>query len=302
MKKNMIYIVAGTVIGLGGMLLSRRRREMWAIQWNRHSRSVPHRVALVTGASSGIGEAYASRLASMGYDLILVARREERLQDLASKVIEGYHVRGEVLAADLSTNKGIHRVEQRILERSDVDFLVHAAGYDEFGLFKDIPIEKTLGLINCLLLASVRLCRAALPGMLERRFGAIVNVSSIGAFTPKSHDSTYVASKAYLNMFTETLAIELIGTGIRVQTLCPGFTLSEFHDDPQYAKYRLKERIPRWLWMTSEEVVEGSLRALAENRVVCVPGLKNQIIVAISRTGLTSLLMSYLRKLLQRRE
>ena len=254
--------------------------------------------ALITGASSGIGEAYASQLASMGYDLILVARREERLQDLASKFLERNKVQSEVLAADLSTEEGIGRVEQRVLESGEVTFLVHAAGYDEFGLFQNIPIEKTLGLINCLLLASVRLCRAALPIMLERHSGVIVNVSSIGAFAPKSHDSTYIASKAYLNMFSRTLAIELAGTGVRAQVLCPGLTLSEFHDDPQFEKYRIKERVPRWLWMTSEEVVEASLNSLAKNRIVCIPGLKNQIIVAISRTGLTSILMNLLRKVL----
>jgi short-subunit dehydrogenase len=262
--------------------------------------SAPHRIALVTGASSGIGEAYAKRLASMSFDLILVARREERLHNLASMCVKRYGIRCEVLAVDLSTDDGINRVEQRILGKGDLDFLVHAAGYDEFGLFQDISIEKTLGLINCLLLTSVRLCRAALPGMLERRSGAIINVSSIGAFMPKSQDSTYVASKAYLNMFSSTLAIELEGTGVRVQALCPGFTFSEFHDDPQYAKYRIKERVPRWLWMTPEEVVEDSLHSLAENRVICIPGLKNRLIVAISRTGLTTFIMRVLRRFLSR--
>jgi short-subunit dehydrogenase len=136
--------------------------------------------------------------------------------------------------------------------------------------------------------------------MLDRRRGAIVNVSSVGAYSPKSHDSTYVASKAYLNLFSQTLAIELAETGIRVQALCPGFTLSEFHDDPQYAKYRIKERIPGWLWMTSEDVVESSLHCIAKNRVICVPGLKNQIIVAILRSGLTTLMVNILRKFLLR--
>ena len=257
--------------------------------------------ALITGASSGIGEAYASKLASMGNNLILVARRQERLQGLASRCFEQNNVQSEILAADLSTEEGIEIVEQRIL-RGDVTFLVHAAGYDEFGLFIDVPIEKTLGLINCLLLASVRFCRAALPGMLERRSGAIVNVSSIGAFTPKSHDSTYVASKAYLNMFSRALGIELAGTGILVQALCPGFTLSEFHDDPQYEKFRIKERVPRWLWMTSGEVVEASLRALIKNQIVCIPGWKNKVIVTLSRTGLTSLLMKCLSVFLRRKK
>ena len=177
-----------------------------------------------------------------------------------------------MLPADLSTEAGIARVEQR-LAAGDIDFLVNNAGYDVFGDFAQIPIEKILGLIQCLELATVRLTRAALPGMLERRRGAVVNVSSIGAFGPKRKDAIYVASKAFVNRFTESLALELKGSGVRVQALCPGFTLTEFHDAPEYAPYHIKERIPAWLWMKPEQVVEESLQALGEDRVICVPGI-----------------------------
>jgi len=258
-------------------------------------------IALVTGASSGIGQAYARKLAKLGYSLVLVARREERLLALAKECQKDYRVQSEVIRADLSTEEGIASVERRILEKGDIDFFVHSAGYDEFGLFMDIPIQKTLGLINCLLLASVRISRVALPGMLERRHGAVVNVSSIGAFIPKSHDSTYLSSKAYLNMFTRVLAIELVGKGVQVQALCPGFTLSEFHDDPQYAQFRIKERVPSWLWMTSEKVVDESLKGLSKGQIVCIPGLGNRLIVFLARTGLNDLIFRILRSIFSKK-
>ncbi len=278
----------------------KRRRAARAEQWKQLMTAPAKRTALVTGASSGIGEAYARKLAAQGYNLVLVARREERLQRLAADLERQHAIQAQVLAADLSTEAGIARVEQHISKGDGVNFLVNNAGYDVFGLFAEIPIEKTLGLINCHVLASVRFCRAALPGMLERQRGAIVNVCSIGAFIPKSRDSTYVSTKAYLKMFSETLAVELDGTGIHTQALCPGFTLSEFHDDPQYAQYRIKERVPRWLWMTCEQVVQESMRALGKGQTVCILGWQNHLIVAAARSGLRQLVLNSLRLFLPR--
>lgn len=288
------------VMGLGlsaaaiGWALARRRRAARAEQWKQLMAAPAKRTALVTGASSGIGQAYARQLAAQGYDLVLVARREDRLKKLAAE-LEQHCVQAEILVADLATQDGMACVEQRIAQGGDIDFLVNNAGYDIFGLFVQVPIEKTLELINCHVVASVRFCRAALPGMLSRQRGAIVNLSSIGAFVPKSHDSTYVSTKAYLKMFSETLALELAGTGIHVQALCPGLTLSEFHDDPQYAQYRFKERVPRWLWMTCEQVVDESLRALGEGQTVCIPGWRNQLVIAAARSGLSAFLLNLLR-------
>ena len=291
------------VIGLGllagasmlGVLFTRRRRTQMTTLWRRHMEAPKLRTALVTGASSGIGQAYARRLAGHGYNLVLVARREQRLNELAAEYRQLFGIQAEVLVADLSTEAGISCVEQRVSTGKDIDFLVNNAGYDVFSFFAETPIEQTLGLINCLELASVRFSRAALPGMLERHRGAIVNLSSIGAYTPKPKDSTYVASKAYINLFSESLAIELKGSGVQVQALCPGFTWTEFHDDPQYQAYHIKERVPRWLWMQPDEVVTASFQALGQNRVVCVPGCINQAIVAAARTGLSSFLMGILR-------
>jgi len=127
------------------------------------------RTALVTGASSGIGEAYARKLGAQGYHLVLVARREEWLHRLADESEQQRHMQAEVLVADLATEAGAACVEQRIAKGGDIDFLVNNAGYDVFGPFAEIPIEKTLGLINCHVVSSVRFCRAVLPEMLARR-------------------------------------------------------------------------------------------------------------------------------------
>src|SRR5512133_3003638 len=216
---NRLGLVALTLgLGYAGLRL---RRKQQAQHWRAHLNRAPVRTALVTGASAGIGKAYAGRLAELGYHLVLVARRAERLDALAAELESRYGIQAQALPADLSSEEGIARVEQR-LAAGDIDFLVNNAGYDVFGDFAQIPIEKNLALLRCLELATVRLTRAALPALLERRRGAVINVSSIGAFGPKRKDGIYVASKAFVNRFTESLALDLKGSGVRAQALCPG--------------------------------------------------------------------------------
>ncbi len=280
--------MAALLLGAGCVVnqLQRRRRGE---RWQTHIRREPVGAALITGASAGIGHAYALRLAALGFDLVLVARRAERLEALAAECRALADVRAEVLVADLSTKEGIGMVEARAAA-GDVDFIVHSAGYDVFGDYATSDPARVLGLLNCLQLAAIRLTRRA-----PRNAGAALRCGRLAlidrCFTPKRKDAVYVAAKAFLNRFTESLALELRDTGVRVQALCSGFVLSEFHDAPDYAQYRIKERIPRWLWMTPEETVDASLRALGEGRIVVVPGLKNQAIVAATRTGLSPYLM-----------
>jgi len=300
MNAKVRWVLLGMVAGAVWAFTVRMRNDEKRARWNHRMKAAASHTALVTGASSGIGEAYAVALAEKGFHLVLVARREERLKEQAAVYRQRYGVQVEVLPADLSDDEGIARVERRIADGNDIDFLVNNAGYDVFGSFAEIPIEKTLGLINCLELACVRLTRAALPAMLVRRRGAVINVSSIGAFGPKPHDSTYVAAKAYLNQFSESLSIELQGSGVRVQALCPGFTLSGFHDAPEYAAYHIKERIPRWMWMRCEEVVLASLNSLARDQRICLPGWKNQLIAIGGRLGLAEMFLDVLRRFFPR--
>lgn len=250
--------------------------------------------ALITGASSGIGAAFARALAARQYDLVLVARREERLISLASELQQRFHVRAEVMVADLSNPEGMERVEKRLTSIKTLDILVNNAGFGIPGKFIEIPLEQQLGMIQVHVFASVRLSHAALPRMIARRHGAIINVASLGAFIPKPEDATYCATKAYLKTFSQALQAELRGTGVQVQALCPGFTRTEFHDQPVYEQRHVKASIPKALWMSADDVVAESLAALARGRVVCVPGFKNRFIITCAQLGLTDFLLRLL--------
>jgi short-subunit dehydrogenase len=249
------------------------------------------KTALITGASSGIGAAFARKLAAQQYDLVLIARRKERLTSLATELHQQFHVDIEVLVADLSCPADIEHIEQRIGALGALDMLVNDAGFGTPGTFVENPVERYLEMIAVHVLASVRLCHAALPGMIARGQGAIINVSSLGAFLTAPSDETYCATKAYLNVFSEALQAELVGTGVRVQALCPGFTDTEFHDQSVYEQYHVKANIPKALWMSADEVVEQSLKALKRGHVICIPGFKNYMLVALARSPLKSLLL-----------
>lgn len=238
-------------------------------------------VAMVTGASSGIGAAFARRLASEGYNLILVARREERLRSLADDLKRQYAVDAEILVADLALSADVDRIVQRAEQCDTLRVLINNAGFGRFGHFVHVPIEKHLAMISVHVLASVRLCRAALPSMIARGRGTIINVSSIAAFMPRPGNVTYNATKMYLKTFTEALHAELVDTGVQVQVLFPGLTSTEFFERPEIGTERVN--VPSFLWMTSEEVVEESLRYLSDGKVICVPGLKNRILLALLR-------------------
>ncbi|HET8854075.1 MAG TPA: SDR family NAD(P)-dependent oxidoreductase [Ktedonobacteraceae bacterium] len=163
--------------------------------------------ALITGASSGIGAAFAHKLAASQYDLVLVARRKERLTSLAAELHQQFHIDAEVLVADLARPSDVERIEQRIGELGDLDLLVNNAGFGTPGTFVEIPLERHLEMMAVHVLASVRLCHAALPGVIARGQGAIINLSSIGAFMPKPGNETYCATKAYLLVFSDTISL-----------------------------------------------------------------------------------------------
>ena len=188
--------------------------------------------ALVTGASLGIGEAYCRALAREGYDLILVARRRELLEKLAEELKSRLGIGAEVFPADLASDEDTARVARRIEEATDLCLLVNNAGFGVEGFFVDTDIERQLDVVRVHDLATMRLCRAALPGMIARRHGGIINLSSLAAFFPSPGNVIYSASKAFTVAFSEALSLELKGTGVRVQALCPGFTHTSFHSQP----------------------------------------------------------------------
>ena len=232
----------------------------------------------MTGASSGIGEAYARRLAREGYNLILVARREARLIALAEALIKDYAIQAEVLVADLAQDDDITKVQQRITETPDLCMLVNNAGFGLLGSFTENDEDRQDAMIRVHVNAAVRLARAALPILLAQNNGAIVNVASLVAFYPLSGSATYAATKSYLKVFTEALHQELAGTGVRVQALCPGFTRTEIQNVSGVGTHGL----PDFVWMSPEAVVEQSLRDLDQGRVVSVPGWGYRLLAAVS--------------------
>jgi short-subunit dehydrogenase len=240
--------------------------------------------ALISGASSGIGAAFARALAAKGYDLMLVARREERLAALAAELQERHAVAAEIVVADLARPTDVERVAQRIAGMETLEMLINNAGFGTTGRFFRVELTKHLDMIHVHVIASVRFCHAALPGMVARGGGAIINVASVTAFSPLVGNATYSATKRFLVTFSQALQIELAGTGVKVQALCPGFTYSGFHDTPEYERFK-RSSIPGFMWMSAEDVVAGSLKALQHNRVVYIPGLKNRLLVALAGGG-----------------
>ncbi len=236
---------------------------------------IPVGRALITGASSGIGEAYARRLAADGYDLTLVARREERLRALADELIAAHGIQADVLVADLARDEDITHVAQAIEGMDDLTLLINNAGFGTRGSFVEVSMARHLDMVRVHDAASVALSWAAAPRLVARGGGAIINVSSVASFFPSGGSVVYTASKVFLNNFSEALATELHGTGVKVQALCPGFTYSEFHETPEYSNFD-RGQIPDPLWMSAEQVVDESLAALPGDRVIVVPGRQYQ--------------------------
>ena len=238
-------------------------------------------LALITGASSGIGAVFAHKLAARGYDLVLVARGRERLEQTARAIASTHPVNIELLPADLAADAGLQAVEDRIAAAPNLEFLVNNAGFGVPGLFFSSPIEGQDAMHRLHVLAPMRLTHRALAGMVARRRGSVVNVSSVSAFGPNPGSVGYSATKMWMNRFTEGLYMELrtIGSPVRVQALCPGFTITGFHD----AMHFDRKQIPGFMWMQADDVVETSLRALDRGQLIVVPGWRYRLLVAVMR-------------------
>jgi len=223
-------------------------------------------VAAITGASSGIGAVFAQKLAVLGYDLLLIARRREKLDELAARLGPGHRV----LVADLSTEDGIHNVAEYLRGEARLDLLVNNAGFGINGHFFQSELHPQVRMHRVHIDAILALSHAVLPGMVRRNRGAIVNVSSVAAFTCSAGNVSYCATKAWINAFTEGLYLELksVHSAVKVQALCPGFTYSEFHDAMGFDR----ADIAQWLWMDAGVVVEASLRGLETGKLFVVPG------------------------------
>jgi short-subunit dehydrogenase len=230
--------------------------------------------AVVTGASSGIGRAYARALARRGRRVVLVARRADRLLALAQEL--GGHEKADVIPLDLSHHDAPAALEAELARRGlRVDLLVNNAGVGLTGPFHTQPLDRLLEIVDVNSRAVVELTGRLLPGMIERNHGAVVNVASTAAFQPVPFLAVYGASKAFVLSFTEALATELKGTGVVVQALCPGLTESEFHQVSGTDKV-LFTRTPA---MKPEQVVERSLDALERGKLRVIPGWRDWLML-----------------------
>lgn len=245
-----------------------------------HEHPGPRRTALVTGASAGLGQAFAERLARDLYDLVLVARNRERLEALAKRLREAHGHDVTVLAADLTRTEDLRRVEERIAAERTLDLLVNNAGFGTLGRFAELDPDREEEEVRLNVIALLRLTRAALDGFVERGHGSVINVSSLAAFQPSPYNATYGATKSFVNSLTEALHEELRGSGVRVQALCPGFTRTEFQERAGVDA----SRIPSFAWMEPAPVVEASLAALRRGDVICIPGLGNRALAAFTRS------------------
>jgi short-subunit dehydrogenase len=248
-------------------------------------------VALITGASSGLGVTFSRKLAKAGHNVTLVARRRDRLDEVAAALSKEFGIRADTLAADLATDAGIATVVQYIESTPDLEILVNNAGFGTKGLFYEASIESQEQMHRVHILAILHLTHAALRGMVPRRKGAVINVSSMAAFSIAAGGVSYGATKAWINSFTKGIDAELtvVKSPVKVQALCPGFTITEFHDTLGMDR----GLVPRWLWLKADFVVDTSLKALSGNKVIVVPGWQYKL----PKMVLTRLPESLLRKM-----
>ncbi len=237
-------------------------------------------LAVVTGASAGIGKVFCERLAARGHDLLLVARDGNRLEALKQELEQRYGVGVEVFPADLTIDTDVSLLAETLTRSPNLALLVNNAGFGTRDTVADGSPARQEAMLQLHVMAPMRLSQAALPVLLKNKQGAIVNVSSVASFLFSAYNVNYCATKAYLRVFSEGLAAELAGTGVRVQALCPGFTHSEFHERMGVEMGDL----PGWMWLSATSVVDTSLAALQRGRpVVCVPGLRYKLLVLLLR-------------------
>jgi short-subunit dehydrogenase len=240
-------------------------------------------LAVITGASSGIGAAFARKLAARGHDLWLIARREDRLRGIADEVRNLYRVKAEAMPADLTLPADRDRVAASIRQASDLGILVNNAGFGTLGYFHETSAESQERMHQLHVLATMSLTHAAIGNLFPRGQAGtgVINVSSVAAFAPSPQNVSYHATKAWMNAFTEGLATELaaLNSPVTVQALCPGYTLSEFHDVLGIDR----AAIPSWLWMTADSVVEASLRGFDRRQLIVVPGWRYKLVAKATK-------------------
>jgi hypothetical protein len=232
--------------------------------------------ALITGASAGIGLEFAHQLAAKKYDLVLISRNQDRLQEVAEIIINKFGVKVEVQAADLGTDQGIEKTCEYISKQNDLEFVVNNAGLGINKTFHETPLAEEINLLNVLVKAPLAISHSAITQMLKNNRGFIINVGSIASWTTSG---TYSAAKVWLTSFSESLNTNYKSEGINISVVAPGFTRTEFHER---AKMSVTE-IPNWMWISTNLVVKDSLKAVLKGKAVIIPSLKYKLLFILLR-------------------
>jgi short-subunit dehydrogenase len=241
------------------------------------------RTALITGASAGIGTAFAHVFALRGFDLVVTARRIARLEALANQLREQRHVTVHVVPEDLSESGAPGRLQDHLTKSGiTIDALVNNAGYGVAGRYLATPWEQHGAFLHVMVTSVAELTHRFLGPMVERRYGRIINVASLAGLVPATAGHTlYAASKALLIKFSESLALEVRDQGVHITALCPGFTYSEFHD--VLGTRDIVRQMPQWMWMDADAVARQGFDAVMAGRPVCVTGRVNRTIALLTR-------------------
>lgn len=236
--------------------------------------------ALVTGATAGLGAEFARQLAADEYDLVLVARDTDRLEQLGDELTRTHGVTVKLIGADLTTDDGCDAVAQRLADREQpVDMLVNNAGFGMYKVFGSVGIADEERQLDLNVRAVLRLSHAAIGAMTARGSGRIVNVSSVAGFVPRGGNATYAASKAWVTMFSEALSVQLVGSGVTVTAICPGFTRTEFHE----RAHADMSHVPERMWLSASDVVREGLADAFAGKPISVPTRQYRRLVTIAR-------------------
>lgn len=255
------------------------------------------RLALVTGASAGIGAAFARSLAARGYDLVLSARRAERLHALATELRHRHEAASIVAPADLSRPEGVQQILDAVVAVHDrpIDVLINNAGWGLPGAFAQTAWADQQAFLQLMVTAPCELAHKLTPGMIARRWGRIVNVASVAGLIPGAAGHTlYAGAKSLMIKFSQSLHLEGAPHGVHVSALCPGFTYTEFHD-VNGSRAQITAATPRWAWLQADAVAEAGWRAVEANRAICIPGLPYKVICAAAKLVPDSLALAVMR-------
>jgi len=239
--------------------------------------------AIITGATTGIGAAYAKRLAADGFDLIVTGRRREIIQKFADDLVAQYGITVRVIIAELSDDNDFQKVVDAIRETKDIDMLINNAGYSGYaGHFVEIDMAEHEKMVKVHQIVPMRLIAIVAPAMVKRGNGTIINVSSMETFLPVPSHSVYAGTKAFLRSYSECIYLELRDKGIKVQALCPGFTMTNFAKD-YWSKELYDQTLnkARRMMMSPEKVVDYSLKSLKKDKLICIPGMSNKTMVKV---------------------